>query len=65
MPKCVKAEFCLPCDLCGEMMHDDECNAGTPSTKEIGEFWDETRGEGNESVLAHGECGIAAGLELA
>lgn len=29
------------------------------------EFWDASKPEGDESVIAHGECGFDRGLELA
>lgn len=39
------------CQLCGEPIDD-----------EMGEFWDPAK---EESVIAHGQCGIDAGLEMA
>jgi hypothetical protein len=39
------------CQLCGEM-----------ADAEMGEFWDKSK---EESVTAHAQCGIDAGLDLA
>lgn len=47
------------CDICGEPY---DQTSSRPSMNEVGEFWDP---EKNDSVVAHAQCGIDAGLELA
>jgi hypothetical protein len=41
----------LDCQICGE-----------PADEEMGEFWDHNS---NDSVIAHGQCGLDAGFEMA
>lgn len=50
------------CDHCGERFNSE---SQVPSINEFAEFWDPSRGEGNESLMLHGQCGIDLGLEMA
>lgn len=47
------------CDICGEPY---DVNDGRASLSDIGEFWDP---EIDDSLIAHAQCGISAGLEQA
>jgi hypothetical protein len=47
----MREQFPNGCGLCGE-----------PADAEMGEFW---QPEQNTSVVAHAQCGIDAGLEIA
>lgn len=50
------------CGICGEPIAQDQHGW---FLEEVGEFWDESRGEGNESVVAHAYCGIDLELPIA
>lgn len=47
------------CELCGEGFRLNEQGG---YAEEVGEFWDHTRDRG---VMAHADCGLDAGFELA
>ena len=49
----------VECGLCGEEIETDEWGS---YAEEAGEFWDESKGD---SVLAHAQCGLDAGMGLA
>jgi hypothetical protein len=49
----------VECGLCAEEIETDEWGS---YAEEAGEFWDESKGD---SVLAHAQCGLDAGMELA
>lgn len=48
------------CDICGERYDND---SPSPSISEFAEFWNPKTEEGG--IIAHGECGLGAGYELA
>lgn len=47
------------CGICGEVLRQD---ANEMYIDEVGEFWDEAK---DDSVVAHAQCGIDRGMELA
>jgi hypothetical protein len=50
-----RKQFPDGCGLCGE-----------PADAEMGEFWDPERNGGQGGgVIAHGQCGLDAGMEMA
>ena len=55
------AEYQQPteCGVCGESLRVDRSGM---YLEEVGEFWDE---EAQTSVVAHGQCGIDAEMQMA
>jgi len=49
------------CGVCGELI---DWNDPRPSKSDAGEFWDPAKPEA-DSVIAHAECGLGAGLVIA
>ena len=47
------------CGLCGERF---QVGSNGMYAEEVGEFWSEVK---QDSVIAHAECGINAGMEMA
>lgn len=49
----------MSCEICGEPIRTDQFG---DYAEETGEFWDEERGN---SLIAHAQCGLDAGLDIA
>jgi len=51
----------MDCEICGEHI---KASAPGDWLEPVGEFWDPTKPE-EGSVIAHAECGLSRGLEVA